>query len=215
MKFNWNSHNKFGQPFKKVPGLRIVSLLIIILSPSASVAIPFTASYDFGGLATTGDVFSFDFDGAVNNSDTNLIEGINSLSNFRLGGISIFDPADPGIFGGSFSVILDVLSFDGTANSFIATNPAATDGIAFQTGFGALVQSNAGFGPSGFSISESFDAARWSVVSHVEVSEPSPLILLCGAILLMFWKRSRENSPKMIGRSLGFSSGRSKQLQSF
>lgn len=174
-------------------GFGIASASLLAFSAAPVAAAQFTASYDFGGLATDGDVFTFDFEGVINSNDDNLIEGVFSLSNFQLGGVPVFDPGDPGVFGGPFSVILDGLSFDGTANSFIAINPAATDGIAFQTGFGALVQSNAGFGPSGFSISESFDTARWSVVAPpvTAVPGPAPLSGIIGMGFVL-WRKQRK-----------------------
>ena len=184
--------------FRLSAGFGIATASLLALSAAPATAAQFTASYDFGGPATDGDVFTFDFEGVINGNDDNLIEGVSSLSNFQLGGAPVFDPGDPGIFGGPFSVILDVLSFDGTANSFIATNPAATDGIAFQTAFGALVQSNAGFGPSGFSISESFDTARWSVVepSATAVPGPAPLSGVIGMGFVLWRKRRLVRSDK-------------------
>ncbi|MEO1081469.1 MAG: hypothetical protein AAFY29_18045 [Pseudomonadota bacterium] len=170
---------------------QLIRSLILALSASSFAAVPaaaapFTAFYDFGGPATVGDIFSFDLEGTVNNDNMNLIGNVSSLSNFQLNGVPVFDPNDPGIFGGPFSVILDVLSFDGTANSFIATNPIATDVLAFQSGFGAVVQSNAVFGPSGFSVSETFDATRWSITALATVSEPTPLthLIVSGLVLL-------------------------------
>ena len=179
--------------FKLSVGCGIAAASLLAFSASPAVAAQFTASYDFGGPATDGDVFTFDFEGVINGNNNNLIGGVSSLSNFQLGGVPVFDPADPGILGGPLSVILDVLSFDGTANSFIATNPGATDGIAFQTSFGALVQSNAGFGPSGFSISESFDTARWSVVEPPATAVPGPAPL-SGIIGMGFalWRKQRK-----------------------
>ena len=177
-------------------GFGIAAASLLAFSAVPVEAAQFVASYDFGGLATDGDVFTFDFEGVLNSNDENLIEGVSSLSNFQLGGVSVLDPGDPGIFGGPFSVILDVLSFDGTANSFIAINPSATDGIAFQTGFGALVQSNAGFGPSGFSVSESFNTARWSVVSPpaTAVPGPAPLSGIIGIGFVLWRKRKLVGS---------------------
>ncbi|MEM9485640.1 MAG: PTPA-CTERM sorting domain-containing protein [Cyanobacteria bacterium P01_F01_bin.116] len=179
-------------------GIAAVSLLAFSAAPAT--AAQFTASYDFGGPATDGDVFTFDFEGVINSNDDNLIEGVSSLSNFQLGGVPVFDPGDPGIFGGPFSVILDVLSFDGTANSFTATNPGATDGIAFQNAFGALIQSNAGFGPSGFSISESFDTDRWSVVGPPPTAVPTPATLpgvIIGMGFALWRKRNLAQSDQL------------------
>ncbi len=184
--------------FKLSAGFGIAAASLLALSAAPAAAAQFTASYDFGGPATDGDVFTFDFEGMINGDNENLIEGVSSLSNFQLGGVSVFDPGDPGIFGGPFSVVLDVLSFDGTANSFIATNPIATDVLAFQSGFGAVVQSNAVFGPSGFSVSESFDAARWSVVSPpaTAVPAPAPLPGIIGMGFALWRKRKLAQSDK-------------------
>ena len=179
--------------FKLSAGFGIAAASLLTFSASPAAAAQFTASYDFGGPATDGDVFTFDFEGVINGDNNNLIEGVSSLSNFQLGGVPVFDPGDPGILGGPLSVILNVLSFDGTANSFIATNPGATDGIAFQTSFGALIQSNAGFGPSGFSVSESFDTARWFVVASppTAVPTPAPVPGLIGLGFAFLWHKRK------------------------
>ena len=181
--------------FRQLTRSSILTVSLLSFAAAPALAAPFTAFYDFGGLATDGDIFSFNLEGTVNSVDMNLIENVSSLSNFLLGGVPIFVPGDPGIFGGPFSTILDVLSFDGTANSFIATNPIATDVIAFQSGFGAVVQSNAVFGPSGFSVSESFDATRWSVTSLATISEPAPFTLLIIAGLAMLGTRRLSALP--------------------
>ncbi len=182
--------------FKLSIGFGIATASLLAFSAAPVAAAQFTASYDFGGPATDGDVFTFDFEGVLNSNDDNLIEGVSSLSNFQLGSAPVFAPGDPGIFGGPFSVILDVLSFDGTANSFIATNPIATDVIAFQSGFGAVVQSNAVFGLSGFSVSESFDSTRWSVVGSpaTTVPGPAPLSGVIGMGFVLWRKRKLVGS---------------------
>ncbi|MEM1145139.1 MAG: hypothetical protein AAGI88_21345 [Pseudomonadota bacterium] len=187
----------------KILGLSIGLFLILGLSNSV-IAGPFTASYDFGGPATGGDIFTFDFNGTINSVDSNLIEGVTALSNFRLGGVDVFSPGDPGIFGGPITTLLGLLSFDGTANNFIATNPGAADAVAFQTSFGALVQSNLAFGPSGFLISESFDPTRWSVRElsvTARVPAPSPLLLLFGAGLVFCHRQIQSKTYRSIAET--------------
>ncbi|MEM9384855.1 MAG: hypothetical protein AAGA68_07320 [Pseudomonadota bacterium] len=191
-----------GRMLQRMAGVGLVAGCLLALAPPPTEAAAFVGSYDFGGPVTDGDVFTFTFEGVISAVDNNLIEGVSFLSNFELGGMPLFDPADPGIFGGPLSVILAELSFDGTANSFTATNTDATDVIAFQTGFGAVLQSNAGFGPGGFSVSESFDPARWSVTVATAVAEPTPLTLLaCGGLAWSTKRRSRAKRRLTVPRA--------------
>ncbi|MEM1145140.1 MAG: hypothetical protein AAGI88_21350 [Pseudomonadota bacterium] len=180
-----------------VSGLAL-GLFLILGLPNVTIAGPFTASYDFGGPATDGDTFTFDFIGMVSSVDSNLIEGVSALSNIQLGGIDVFLPGDMGPFGGPIIPFGDVLSFDGTANLFFALNPFVTDVIEFQEGT-ARVLSNAEFGPSGFLISESFDPTRWSVLEPsvtARVPAPSPLLMFIGAGLVFCYRKVENRAQK-------------------
>ncbi|MEA5462100.1 PTPA-CTERM sorting domain-containing protein [Leptothoe sp. PORK10 BA2] len=154
-------------------GLAAASLLAFSASPAS--AGQFTGSYDFGGPATNGDIFRFEFDGTVNG---NLIENVSNLGNFSLGGAPIFEPDNPGfVVVPTPSSTENTLSFDGVGSNFLALvnlNPSDFRGFGFSFGSGeaklSFSENTGGF------LVESFDPNQFSVIDTT-TAIPSPALL--------------------------------------
>lgn len=164
-------------------GLAVASM--VALSAAPATAVSFRASYDFGGPTTDGDVFSFDFDGI---EDGNSIRNVDNLSNFVFGNREIFDPNI--LPAGPIVVVNNELSRNGLLNNFVAVGTGGEDLLIFNDST-ALLRDRF-FGSALIQI-ESFDEARWSVVSTSATPIPTPA-LLPGVIGMSFAVLRKRNS---------------------